>query len=92
MTRTKGKERVETQAGSIIPCVCPVILKYLRGKKMCFKEERNRGKVGQDRRTSGREFQMDGAANENERRPLADRISGIVRRSLSRDLKFLVGV
>ena len=50
------------------------------------------GKVGQDRRASGREFQMDGAANENERRPFADRISGIVRRSLSRDLKFLVGV
>ena len=92
MTRTKRKERMETQAGSIIKCVCQVLLKYLRGKRCVFKEERNRGKVGQDRRASGREFQMDGAANENERRPFADRISGIVRRSLSRDLKFLVGV
>ena len=35
---------------------------------------------------------MDGAANENERRPFADRISGTVRRNLSRNLKFLVGI
>ena len=33
---------------------------------------------------------MDGAANEKERRLFADRITGIVRRNLSRDLKFLV--
>ena len=30
--------------------------------------------------------------NEKERRPFADRISGTVRRNLSRDLKFLVGI
>ena len=35
---------------------------------------------------------MDGAANEKERRPFANRISGTVRRNLSRDLKFLVGI
>ena len=35
---------------------------------------------------------MGGAANEKERRPFADRISGTVRRNLSRDLKFLVGI
>jgi hypothetical protein len=34
---------------------------------------------------------MDGAAKEKERRPFADRISGTVRRNLSRDLRFLVG-
>ena len=52
----------------------------------------NKGKVGQDRSGMGREFQMDGAANEKERRPFADRISGTVRRNLSMDLKFLVGI
>ena len=61
------------------------------GKRCVFNEERNKGKVGQDRSGRGREFQMDGAANEKERRPFADRISGTVRRNLSRDLKFLVG-
>ena len=35
---------------------------------------------------------MNEAANENERRPFANRISGTVRRNLSRDLKFLVGI
>ena len=49
-------------------------------------------KVGQDRSGRGREFQMDGVANEKERRPFADRISGTVRSNLSRDLKFLVGI
>ena len=62
------------------------------GKRCVFNEERNKGKVGQDRSGRGREFQMDGAANEKERRPFADRISGTVRRHLSRDLKFLVGI
>ena len=62
------------------------------GKRCIFNEERNKGKVGQDRNGRGREFQMDGAANEKERRPFADRISGIVRRNLSMDLKFLVGI
>ena len=62
------------------------------GKRCVFNEERNKGKVGQDRSGREREFQMDGAANEKERRQFADRISGTVRRNLSRDLKFLVGI
>ena len=57
------------------------------GKRCVFDEERIKGKVEQDRSGRGREFQMDGAANENERRPFADRISGTVRRNLSGDLK-----
>ena len=62
------------------------------GKRCVFKEERNEGKVGHDRSERGREFQMDRAANEKARRPFADRISGTVRRNLSRDLRFLVGI
>jgi len=50
-----------------------------------FKEARNQGTVGQDQSARGREFQMDGVANENEHRPFADRITGTVGRSLSRD-------
>ena len=46
------------------------------GKRCVFNEERNKGKVGQDRSEKGREFQMDGAASEKEHRPFADRISG----------------
>ena len=61
------------------------------GNRCVFNEERNKGKVGQDRSGSGSKFQMDGAANEKERRPFADRISGTARRDLSRDFKFLVG-
>ena len=67
-----------------------VISMYLSGLKKDYGG--NKGKVGQDQSGRGREFQMDGAANEKERRPFADRISGTVRRSLSRDLKFLVGI
>ena len=81
-----------TLAGSVIPCICPDFLKDYGGKRCVFNEERNKGKVGQDRSGRGREFQMDGAANEKERRPFADRNSGTVRRNLSRDLKFLVGI
>ena len=82
-----------TLAGSVIPCICPDKKKDYGGKRCVFNEERNKGKVGQDRSGRGREFQMDGAANEKERRrPFADRISGTVRRNLSRDLKFLVGI
>ena len=66
---------------------------YIYGGKRCvFNEERNKGKVGQDRSGRVREFQMDGAANEKERQPFPDRISGTVKRNLSRDLKFLVGI
>ena len=75
--------------GSVISMYLSGFLKVYR-KRCVFKEEINEGKVGQDRSGKGREFQMDGAANEKERRLFADRITGIVRRNLSRDLKFLV--
>ena len=42
--------------------------------------------VGQDQSASGREFQMDGAANENELRPFAGRTSGTVSKSSGRDI------
>ena len=74
--------------------MCPsgFLKKVYGGKRCVFKEERNKCRVGQDRSASGREFQMDGAAKEKERRPLADRISGTVSRCLSRDLRFRVGM
>ena len=71
-----------TQAGLVIPCICPGFKKYYGGKRCVFNEERNKGP---DRSGRGREFQMDGATNDIERRPFADRISGTVRRNLSRD-------
>ena len=40
-------------------------LKGYGGKRCVFNEERNEGKVGQDRSGRGREFQMDGAAKTN---------------------------
>ena len=79
-------------AGSVIPCICPGKKKYYGGKRCVFNEEKNEGKDGQDRSGRGREFQIDGAANKKERRPFEDRISGTVRRNLSRDLSFLVGI
>ena len=83
---------MSASVGSVIS-MCPSGLKKVYGGKRCvFKDERNRGRVGHVRSGRGREFQMDGAANENERRPFADRISGTVRRNLSRDLRFLVGI
>jgi len=86
----KGKEKVAELAGSAVS-VCPSgSLTVLWWEKMCFKEERNSGKVGQDRSARGREFQMNGAAKENG--PFADQISGTVKMSLSRDLKFLVEI
>ena len=39
------------------------------GKRCVFNEERNKGKVEQDRSGKGREFQMDGATNGKECRP-----------------------
>jgi len=64
--------------------MCPsgFLKKVYGGKRCVFKEERNKGMVEQDRRASGREFQIDGTAKEKERRPFADRtrdrISGTV--------------
>ena len=90
----KGKEKVGTLAGSVIPCICPDFKKTMVGKGVFLKRKETRARLGngQDRSGRGREFQMDGAAIEKERRPFADRISGTVRRNLSRDLKFLVGI
>ena len=45
-----------------------------------------------ERRAIGNEFHIVGAAKVNERRPFAERLSGIVRRCLSRDRRFLEGV
>ena len=50
------------------------------------------GKEGQERSAIGNEFQIVGAAKVNERRPFAERMSGTVRRCLSRDRRFLAGV
>ena len=80
------------QSGQIVS-MSPSGLKNIYGGKRCaFKDERNTERVGQDRSVWGSEFQIDGAANEKERRPFADRMSGTVRRNLSKDLKFLVGI
>ena len=89
----RGKEKVGTLIGSIVS-MCPswFIKKVYGGKRCVFKEEKNKCRVGQDRSSSGREFQIDGAAKEKERRPFADQMSGTVSRSLSRDLKFRVGM
>ena len=59
---------------------------------MCLTRKEKGLGVEQDRSGRGRELQMNGAANEKERRLFANRISGTVRRNLSRDLKFLVGI
>ena len=79
-------------AGSVIFMYLSGFLKSLWCERCLFDAERSKGKVGQDRSGKGREFQMHGAANEKDRRPFAERISGTVRRNLSRDLKFLVGI
>ena len=81
-----------TQAESVISMYLSGLKKDYGGKRCVFNEERNNGKIGQDRSGRGTDFQMDGAANEKERRPFAYRISGTVRMNLSRDLKFLVGI
>ena len=54
--------------------------------------ERKRDRVGQERKERGREFHTVGAAKEKERRPLAERISGMMSRDLSADLSCLVGM
>ena len=72
----EGEGEGGTLAGSVILYVR--VKKDYGGKRCVFSEERNKGKVGQDRSGRGREFQIYGAANENERRPFAERISGTV--------------
>ena len=64
----------------------------MAGKKCVFRPERSGGKEEQERRAMGNEFQIVGAAKVNERRPFAERMSGTVRRCLSRDRRFLEGV
>ncbi len=60
-------------------------------KKCVFRPVRNAGKLEQDRSAMGNEFQMVGAANANERRPFAERMSGTASKCLSRDRRFLEG-
>ena len=81
-----------TQAESVISMYLSGLKKDYGENRCVFNEERNKGKVEQDRSWRGREFQIDGAANKKERRPFAERISGAVSRKLSGDLKFLVGI
>ena len=90
----KGKEKVGAPAGSVISMYLSGFKRTIQREKVCFNKERNESKVGQDRSGRGREFQMDEVANEKEkeRQPFADRISGTVKRNLSRDLKVLVGI
>ena len=51
------------QAKSVISVYLSGLKKDYGGKRCVFNEERNKGKVGQDRSVKGREFQMAGAAN-----------------------------
>ena len=62
-----------TQAESVNSMYLSGLKKDYDGKRCVFNEERNKGKVGQDRSGRGREFQMDGAANKNESRPFFKR-------------------
>ena len=50
--------------GSVISMYLFGLKKDYGGIRCVFNEERNKGKVGQDRSGRGRGFQMDGAANE----------------------------
>ena len=88
----EGEGEGGTLAGSVIPCICPGFFFTMVGKGVFLTRKETRARLGRIEVERGREFQMDGAANEKERRPFADRISGTVRRNLSRDLKFLVGI
>ena len=81
-----------TLVGSVVSiCSSGLFFKVNGGKRRAFKKKRNKSRVGQDRNVKERQFLIDGAAKEKERRPYADRISGTVSRSLPRDLKFRVG-
>jgi hypothetical protein len=50
------------------------------GKKCVFIEERKDKRVGERRMDRGREFQIEGAEKEKDRRPLEELIRGIVKR------------
>ena len=87
----KGRKRWEIRPVSILTGQKKKRVAY-GGKKCVFRPERNVGKEGQERSAIGNEFQIVGAAKVNERRPFAERMSGTVRRCLSRDRRFLEGV
>ena len=53
---------------------------------------RKTGKLGKERRARGREFQTVDEANEKERRPFANRISGKFSKCLSADLRLRAGL
>ena len=59
---------------------------------MSFNDVRKRGRLGSERRARGSEFQTVGEANEKERRPFADRISGKFSKCLSADLRLRAGL
>ena len=59
---------------------------------MGFRVERNRGRVGHERKDRGSEFQTVGAANEKDRRSFAEVIFGNFKRCLSAHLRLLVGL
>jgi len=77
----RGKEKVDILVGSVIS-MCPSgFFKVCGGRDVSSKKKETRaglGRVGQDRNASGREFHMDGAEKDKERRPFSDRISGTV--------------
>jgi hypothetical protein len=64
----------------------------LERKEVGFQLDRKRSGVGDERRSRGSEFHTVGAANEKERRPIADLMLGIVSKFLSLDLRDLEGV
>ena len=66
----KGKGEGGYTAESVISMYLSGLKKDYGGKRCVFNEERNKGKVGQNRSGTGREFQMDGAANEKEEKLL----------------------
>lgn len=62
------------------------------GKRWVFRDERNECSVGAERRTRGSEFQIVGAENEKERRPVDDFKEGTVSNSLSDERRLRTGV
>ena len=62
------------------------------GKGVFLTRKETRARLGRIEVGGGENFKWMGRQNEKERRPFADRISGTVRRNLSRDLKFLFGI